>query len=107
MMLPFSFSKGAAEFTVIGEYLATDEGLPEANGQTYMLPAGAFFTLRDGRVARISNYYNQCYLSWRQHRSNSIYCYRRFNPIHVFMDRRFNQCYSYRINSRKLYLDSA
>jgi steroid delta-isomerase-like uncharacterized protein len=43
---------------VIGEYLATDEGLPEANGQTYVLPAGAFFTLRDGRVARISNYYN-------------------------------------------------
>jgi steroid delta-isomerase-like uncharacterized protein len=50
--------RGAAEFTVIGEYLATDEGLPEANGQTYVLPAGAFFTLRDGRVARISNYYN-------------------------------------------------
>ena len=50
--------RAAAEFTVIGEYLATDEGLPEANGQTYVLPAGAFFTLRDGRVARISNYYN-------------------------------------------------
>jgi steroid delta-isomerase-like uncharacterized protein len=50
--------RGAAEFTVHGTYLATDEGLPEASGQTYVLPAGAFFTLRDGRVARISNYYN-------------------------------------------------
>ncbi|WP_459696449.1 ketosteroid isomerase-related protein [Acidisoma sp. C75] len=50
--------RGAAEFTVHGTYLATDEGLPEATGQTYVLPAGAFFTIRDGRVARISNYYN-------------------------------------------------
>lgn len=53
-----SGQRAAAEFTVLGEYLATDEGLPEANGQTYRLPAGAFFELRDGKVARISNYYN-------------------------------------------------
>ena len=51
-------TRGAAEFTVNGTYLATDEGLPEANGQTYVLPAGAFFEIRDGKVARISNYYN-------------------------------------------------
>lgn len=51
-------TRGAAEFTVNGEYLATDEGLPEANGQTYKLPAGAFFELKDGKVARISNYYS-------------------------------------------------
>ncbi|WP_431026248.1 ketosteroid isomerase-related protein [Halomonas sp. H5] len=50
--------RAAAEFVVHGEYLTTDEGLPEANGQHYVLPAGAFFTLRDGKVARISNYYN-------------------------------------------------
>lgn len=50
--------RGAAEFTVNGEYLATDEGLPEAKGQKYVLPAGAFFEIRDGKVARISNYYN-------------------------------------------------
>ena len=50
--------RAAAEFTVLGEYLATDEGLPEAKGQRYRLPAGAFFELRDGQVARISNYYN-------------------------------------------------
>ena len=51
-------SRAAAEFTVLGTYLKTDEGLPEANGQKYRLPAGAFFELRDGKVARISNYYN-------------------------------------------------
>ena len=51
-------SRGAAEFVVLGEYLNTDEGLPEANGQTYKLPAGAFFEIRDGKVARITNYYN-------------------------------------------------
>lgn len=51
-------TRGAAEFVVLGEYLNTDEGLPEANGQTYRLPAGAFFEIRDGKVARITNYYN-------------------------------------------------
>ena len=51
-------SRAAAEFVVLGEYLNTDEGLPEAKGQTYRLPAGAFFDIRDGKVARITNYYN-------------------------------------------------
>ncbi|HPE59504.1 MAG TPA: ketosteroid isomerase-related protein [Thiolinea sp.] len=51
-------SRAAAEFVVLGEYLATDDGLPEARGQHYRLPAGAFFELRDNKVARISNYYN-------------------------------------------------
>jgi steroid delta-isomerase-like uncharacterized protein len=53
-----SGTRAAAEFTVLGTYLATDEGLPPARGQTYRLPAGAFFEIRDGRVARVSNYYN-------------------------------------------------
>ncbi|MFN7025197.1 MAG: ketosteroid isomerase-related protein [Pseudorhizobium sp.] len=51
-------TRAAAEFIVNGEYLATDEGLPEANGQTYRLPAGAFFEIRDGKVARVTNYYS-------------------------------------------------
>lgn len=51
-------TRGAAEFIVNGTYLATDEGLPPARGQTYRLPAGAFFEIRDGQVARISNTYN-------------------------------------------------
>ena len=56
--------RAAAEFTVLGEYLKTDEGLPPASGQKYTLPAGAFFDIRDGKVARISNYYNL--QSWLQ-----------------------------------------
>lgn len=51
-------TRAAAEFTVLGEYLATDEGLPPAAGQRYRLPAGAFFAVRDGRIARVTNYYN-------------------------------------------------
>lgn len=51
-------ARASAEFIVNGQYLATDEGLPEANGQTYVLPAGAFFELKDGKVARVTNYYN-------------------------------------------------
>lgn len=50
--------RGAAEFIVHGEYLATDEGLPEAAGQTYELPAGTFFEVRDGLISRVSVYYN-------------------------------------------------
>lgn len=50
--------RAAAEFVVHGEYLVTDEGLPEARGQTYVLPAGAFFDIADGRIARVSVYYN-------------------------------------------------
>jgi steroid delta-isomerase-like uncharacterized protein len=48
----------AAEYVVHGEYLADDEGLPPAQGQRYVLPGGAFFDIRHGRIARISNYYN-------------------------------------------------
>lgn len=51
-------ANGAAEFTVHGEYLATDDGLPEANGQTYVLPAGAFFTMAGGKITRVTVYYN-------------------------------------------------
>lgn len=51
-------TRGAAEFVVHGRYVATDERLPEATGQTYVLPAGAFFEVGGGKVARISNYYN-------------------------------------------------
>ena len=51
-------SRAAAEFIVLGEYLKTDEGLPPARGQRYRLPAGAFFEIRGGKVARITNYYN-------------------------------------------------
>jgi steroid delta-isomerase-like uncharacterized protein len=51
-------SRAAAEFNVNGTYLATDSGLPEAAGQTYILPAGTFFAIRDGKIARVTTYYN-------------------------------------------------
>jgi steroid delta-isomerase-like uncharacterized protein len=50
--------RAAAEFNVNGTYLVTDEGLPEAKGQTYRLPAGAFFVVEDGRIRRVTTYYN-------------------------------------------------
>lgn len=51
-------SRAAAEFTVHGTYLKTDPGLPEARGQGYVLPAGAFFDLTDGKISRITTFYN-------------------------------------------------
>jgi len=51
-------TRSAAEFFIRGEYLATDDGLPEATGQKYHLRVGAFFDLRDGKIARVTNYYN-------------------------------------------------
>ncbi len=51
-------SRAAAEFTVNGTYLETDAGLPEAHQQSYKLPAGSFFSLRDGLITRVTTYYN-------------------------------------------------
>ena len=51
-------SRAAAEFNVHGVYSVTDTGLPAASGQTYVLPAGAFFAIRDGKIARVTTYYN-------------------------------------------------
>ena len=50
--------RAAAEFTVHGTYLKTDSGQPAASGQSYTLAAGAFFAVRDGKIARVSTYYN-------------------------------------------------
>ncbi len=51
-------ARGAAEFMVNGTYLETDEGLPEAKGQSYRLPAGSFFSLNEGKITRVVTYYN-------------------------------------------------
>jgi steroid delta-isomerase-like uncharacterized protein len=51
-------TRAAAEFVVHGEYLQTDPGLPEAKGQRYILPAGAFFDLKDGKITRVTTFYN-------------------------------------------------
>ena len=51
-------SRAAAEFVVHGEYLQTDPGLPEAKGQRYVLPAGGFFEVKAGKIARVTTFYN-------------------------------------------------
>lgn len=51
-------ARASAEFIVNGTYKATDEGLPEAHGQTYRLPVGMFFTIADGAITRVVTYYN-------------------------------------------------
>jgi steroid delta-isomerase-like uncharacterized protein len=51
-------TRAAAESSLQGEYLQTDPGLPEASGQRYSLTVGSFFTLRDGRIARVATHYN-------------------------------------------------
>lgn len=48
----------AAEFLVLGTYLRADPGFPDAHGQTYRLPAGAFFELESGLIRRVTTYYN-------------------------------------------------
>jgi len=50
--------RAAAEFVIHGEYLQTDGDLPEAAGQRYEIPVGAFFEVRGGKIARVSNFYN-------------------------------------------------
>lgn len=51
-------TRAAAEYTVNGTYLQTDPGLPEARGQSYVLPAGSFFELSEGKISRVTTYYN-------------------------------------------------
>jgi steroid delta-isomerase-like uncharacterized protein len=51
-------ARAAADYVVHGEYREADEGLPPARGQRYVLPGGAFFDLREGKIARVTNYYN-------------------------------------------------
>ena len=48
----------AVEFVVHGTYKNTDGDLPEAKGQTYVLPAGAFLAVANGKITRVTTYYN-------------------------------------------------
>lgn len=48
----------ACEFTVHGVYKKTDGELVEARNQAYVLPAGSFLELADGKITRVTTYYN-------------------------------------------------
>lgn len=58
VMVSTDGTRAGAEYVVHGTYKVSDEGLPPAKGQRYVLPGGAFFEIRDGRIARVTNYYN-------------------------------------------------
>lgn len=49
---------GTTEFIVDGEYIGTDDGLPEATGQRYSIPAAAIFEVTNGKISRVTSYYN-------------------------------------------------
>ena len=51
-------SRAAAEFVIEGTYKETDGDFLPATGQRYTLPAGTFFAIRDGKISRVTNYYN-------------------------------------------------
>ncbi len=51
-------TRAAAEFSVHGVYQSTEAGLPPARGQRYILPGGGFFAIHQGKIARVTQYYN-------------------------------------------------
>lgn len=51
-------NRAAAEFTCSGKYLKTDGNLPRAQGQNYTIPAAAFFEVEQGKITRVTSYYN-------------------------------------------------
>ena len=53
-----SGSRVAAEFVVNGVYKKAEEGLPPARGQKYVLPAAAFLEVKEGKISRVTTYYN-------------------------------------------------
>ncbi|MDR6560239.1 MULTISPECIES: nuclear transport factor 2 family protein [unclassified Arcicella] len=48
----------AVEFVVNGIYKKGEEGFPEAHNQSYILPAAAFLGITDGKISRVTTYYN-------------------------------------------------
>jgi steroid delta-isomerase-like uncharacterized protein len=68
VMADDSGARGAAEFMVHGTYLKTHPGLPPANGQRYILPGGGYLSLKDGKIARVTTYYNMA--DWIRQVSN-------------------------------------
>ena len=50
--------QAAATFMIDGKYLNTDGNLPAATGQTYHLPVGSFFRIKDNKISQVTNYYN-------------------------------------------------
>jgi steroid delta-isomerase-like uncharacterized protein len=58
VMVSENGARASAEFTISGIYKKSQDGLPKANLQKYRIPVGAFFTVENGKISRISNFYN-------------------------------------------------
>jgi steroid delta-isomerase-like uncharacterized protein len=58
VMMSEDCRRAAVEYTVHGTYIATDEGLPPARNQSYVIAGGAFLELEQGKIKRLTNYYN-------------------------------------------------
>jgi len=50
--------RASAEFYVDGKYLKTHGMLPPGYGQQYELPQGIFFEIEDGKISRLTHYFN-------------------------------------------------
>lgn len=55
---PENSEKVSAEYDVRGTYLKTDGTLPQAKQQKYVIRAGSFFEVKDGKIKRVTTYYN-------------------------------------------------
>ena len=53
-----------SEFTVHGIYRKTDDDMPRARGQRYTLPGAILCDTRDGRITRLSVFFNMA--DWRR-----------------------------------------
>ncbi|MFN8846477.1 MAG: nuclear transport factor 2 family protein [Bdellovibrionales bacterium] len=58
IMVDESGKFASAHFLVNGTYLSTDGGLPPARGQNYKIPALGYFEVLDGKIKRVSTFYN-------------------------------------------------
>lgn len=58
IMMTEDGARAAAEFMVEGNYVATYADFPKATGQHYKLDCGAFFEVKNGKITRVTVYYN-------------------------------------------------
>ncbi len=58
VMLDATGTRAAAEFTVHGEYLQAEEGMPPPAANATCCQPAPFLTLRDGRICRVATCYN-------------------------------------------------
>lgn len=58
VMISDDDKRASAEFIIEGKYKKTQTGLPPAKGQVYRIPVGAFFEITNGKISRVTNYYN-------------------------------------------------